>query len=160
MTATRSDVEESAVHSASPEPEDVPGEANAQRAHVRASVDDRVHSRTPRNAVTVGDICRRIGAVFTQPDFYAEDLPALRHTVAYAKRGEWTPEKGLPRFLGVAYARLFAIPVKYVLRHLDWVVDRSSRLCAEVVLLVLLDQFPPLSWLINVDKLPPLSWLI
>lgn len=147
MTTTDSEVGESAVHSALPDPEDAPGDANAQRAHVRASVDDGVHS-PPQNAVTIGDIFRRIGAEFRHPSFYSEDLPALRHTVAYAKRGGWTTEKGLPRFLGVVYARFVAIPFKYVLRHLDWVVDRPSRAAAEVALVVLLAQFPPLSWLI------------
>jgi hypothetical protein len=76
-----------------------------------------------------------------------------------ADRGAWTGETGLPRALGRAFGG-FVIVKKTLLYQLDWVTDRPSTLAVSAALFVLLDQFPPLSLLINVDKIPPLSWLI
>jgi hypothetical protein len=113
----------------------------------------------PENAVTMGDRFRGWLAQFSPPDIVTEDRPSLRKAWAYYKRGGWTVEDGAPRRAGMAFG-WFVIVKKTLLYQIDWVTDRPATLTVATALFVLLDQFPPLSLLINVNTFPPLSWLI
>jgi len=86
-------------------------------------------------------------ATFTPPDIWSTDRPSLKKRWAYATDGEWTTDIGLVRRAGQAYT-VIAIVVATVLNYLDWIIERPSRLAAAAVLVWLLAQFPPLSWLI------------
>lgn len=98
--------------------------------------------------VTVGEVFGGVRDAFTPPDIWSQERPSLSQIWAYATHGEWTNPKGGPRRVGQAYAAVVAFPVAGLAYLLAWVAERPSRLLATVVLLVLLAQVPPLSWLI------------
>lgn len=140
-------VRDSAPHSAVDLEKTEAGGVNASaRARARESSGDSAQSQ-PDSAVTFGDWIRDVGALFTPPDIVKEDRPSMRKRWAYASRGEWTARTGVYRRAGQAYA-IFAVAVSSVLAYIDWVFERPSRLAAAIALVMLLAQFPPLSWLI------------
>lgn len=101
----------------------------------------------PESAVTFGDWARDVGALFTPPDIVRKDRPSLQKAWAYASRGEWTSRAGVYRRAGQAYG-VFALVFKTLAYYADWVVERPTRLAAATAVVLLLAQFPPLSWLI------------
>lgn len=97
---------------------------------------------------TLSDRLAGVGSMFTPPDIWSQDRPSLSKVWAYATRGGWTGDTGLPRRAGQVYALLVALPVIAVCSLIEWSVERGSRMAAVIVLLVLLAQVPPLNWLI------------
>lgn len=89
-----------------------------------------------------------ISGTFTPPDVWSQDRPSLSKLWAYASRGDWTTDTGAPRRAGQAYAALFAFPLTAFAYFAAWVAERPSRLAAATALVVLITQFPPLSWLV------------
>lgn len=97
---------------------------------------------------TLSDRLAGVWSMFTPPDIWSQDRPSLSKVWAYATRGDWTGDTGLPRRVGQVYALLVAVPVIAVCSLIEWSVERGSRMAAVIVLLVLLAQVPPLNWLI------------
>lgn len=89
----------------------------------------------------------RLAGDFTPPDIVRNDQPSLAKRWAYADRGEWTTKDGAPRTAGRAY-NLAVAPVIGALMCVIWIIERPSRHAVAWVLLILLAQIPPLSWLI------------
>lgn len=166
MTATESDTRdargdggEGTVHCAVHTPVETPDGGPDARPRVRTregsggsaqsqpdsapAVDLNKHP-TP---VTWSDRLADTARGFTPPDIWSTDRPSLSLLWAYAARGDWTGDTGLPRRAGQAYAVLVAVPVTAVTYLLAWAAERPSRLIAAVVLLVLLTRVPPLAWL-------------
>ncbi|TYK45122.1 hypothetical protein [Actinomadura decatromicini] len=135
--------------------EPVAGAQRAGRAGARESTAETAQSQ-PDSAepakVTASDYAAEVGSwirtTFTPPDFWSTDRPALEKVWAYATRGEWTTEGGVFRAAGQVYALGVALPIIFVARAVDFVVERPSRLAATAVLLWLLSRVPPLAWLI------------
>lgn len=102
--------------------------------------------------VTLSDYAAETGAwvrsTFTPPDVWSKDRPALSQVWAYASRGEWTTAEGAFRKAGQVYAITVAFPVVAAAYIAAWVAERPGRLATALILLVLLTQVPPLSWLI------------
>jgi hypothetical protein len=98
--------------------------------------------------VTVGEVLGGIREAFTPPDIWSQERPSLSQIWAYAARGEWTNKTGLPRRGGQVYAVAVAFPVVGFAYLVAWTAERFARLVAAAVLLALLAQVPPLSWLI------------
>jgi hypothetical protein len=86
--------------------------------------------------------------LITPPDIWNVGRSALADAKAYADRGEWTGRDGIPRKIGQTYFWFVSLPVRTVLAYIDWIVERPSRLVAALALLLVLAQFPPVSWLI------------
>lgn len=167
MTATESDTRdarvgggEGTVHCAVHSPEETPDAGPNARPRVRTR-EVSGESAQPQDdsapAVDLGkhpdpvtwrDRLADVREVFTPPDIWSTDRPSLSLMWAYAARGDWTGEAGLPRRAGQAYAVLVAVPVTAVTYLLAWAAERPSRLIAAVVLLVVLFRVPPLAWLI------------
>ena len=140
-------VRDSAPHSAVDFEKASDGGANASgRARAREASHESAQSQ-PESAVAFSDWLRKVGALFTPPDIVREDRPSLEKAWAYASRGEWTNRTGVYRRAGQAYAA-FALAVKTICYSIEWVAERPSRLGAAAVLVWLLAQYPPLSWLI------------
>lgn len=97
-------------------------------------------------SATDGDWWGGLLGFVTPPDVWSTDRPSLSKAWAYAARGEWTREDGLPRRAGQAYA-FAAVPVIGLLYLLAWVVERPARLAAAALLVVLLAQFVPVSFI-------------
>ena len=91
---------------------------------------------------------QRIGAGISPPDIWSTARPPLRAVWAYAAHGDWTRESGAPRRAGQAYALLVGLPVVAVAYGVAWSAERPARLIALIVLLVLLAQVPPLTWVL------------
>jgi hypothetical protein len=149
MTVTDS---HSALHSADEEMKTRMGHPNASvRAPARESHESTAQS-DPQSAVTDSDqywdLWAWIKDWITPPSIWTDGSDPLEAEWAYACRGEWTSKDGIPRTAGQAYALLVAMPVLAVAEYLKWIVKRPSRLAAGVVLLFILAQFPPVSWLI------------
>lgn len=166
MTATESDARdawvdggEGTVHCAVHDPVEAPEGGPDARPRVRtregsgesaqsqpdsASAPDGDKHPAP---VTWSDRLADTARGFSPPDIWSTDRPSLSQVWAYAARGDWTGESGLPRRAGQAYAVLVAVPVTAVTYLLAWAAERPSRLIAAVVLLVLLFRVPPLAWL-------------
>lgn len=131
------------------------GTQRAGRAGAREDSPESAQSR-PDSAddvkVTLGDYVAEGGAwirsTFTPPDVWSTDRAALKKVWAYASRGEWTTDAGLFRVAGQVYALVVAVPVIYIAAAAEWTVERFSRLATVALLLWLLSQVPPLSWLI------------
>lgn len=102
----------------------------------------------PPTPVTWSDRIGDVAGVWSPPDIWSQDRPSLRQVWAYAAHGDWTGPNGTPRRVGQVYALAVAVPVVAVAYTLAWAAERGSRLAALTVLLVLLAQVPPLSWLI------------
>jgi len=98
--------------------------------------------------VTVGEVFGGVREAFTPPDIWSQERPSLSQMWAYAAHGEWTNKTGLPRRAGQMYAVTVAFPVAGFAYLVAWTAERFARLVAATVLLVLLTQVPPLSWLI------------
>jgi hypothetical protein len=94
------------------------------------------------------DWLRNAAETFTPPDIWSKDRPSLSQVWAYAARGEWTGPDGAPRRAGQLYALGVALPAAVVAYALAWVFERPARLIAAAVLVAVLTQIPPLSWLI------------
>lgn len=98
--------------------------------------------------VTVGEVFGGVREAFTPPDIWSQERPSLSQIWAYAAHGEWTNKTGLPRRAGQLDAIFIAVPLVALAYTIAWIAERPSRRIATVVLLVLLAQVPPLSWLI------------
>jgi hypothetical protein len=98
--------------------------------------------------VTVSEVFGGVREAFTPPDIWSQERPSLSQIWAYATHGEWTNKTGLPRRAGKLDAILIAVPLVALAYTIAWIAERPSRRIATVVLLVLLAQVPPLSWLI------------
>ncbi len=102
--------------------------------------------------VTLGDYAAETGtwvrSTFTPPDVWSQDRPALNRVWAYASRGEWTTDDGAFRKAGQVYALTVAFPAVGAAYLTAWVAERPTRLATVLILLILLTQVPPLSWLI------------
>jgi hypothetical protein len=83
----------------------------------------------------------------TPPAIWSEDRPALSKVWAYASRGEQAPPTGWPR-RGAQVFAVVTFPLQFALELVQWVLERPARTAAAVVLVVVLAQFPPVSWLI------------
>lgn len=116
------------------------------RGRPRETSDESAQSQ-PQSAVTFSEWIAGLKEWATPPDIVTEDRPSLQKTAAYAMRGEWTTSGGVYRRAGQAYM-VFALVVKTACYSIDWVTERPTRLAAAAVLVWLLAQFPPLSWLI------------
>jgi hypothetical protein len=103
---------------------------------------------TAQSAPTLSDIKGWFQSWATPPDIWSQDRPGLAKTWAYASRGAWARPVGPSRRLGQVYVAVVAFPVKAACQLIDWTIERPSRFAAAVVLLVVLAQFPPISWLI------------
>lgn len=127
----------------------------AGRAGARESSPEAAQSQ-PNSAdpgkVTLGDYAAETGtwvrSTFTPPDVWSKDRPSLSQVWAYASRGEWTTADGGFRKAGQVYALTVAFPVVGAAYLTAWVAERPSRLITVLILLILLAQVPPLSWLI------------
>ena len=142
----------SALHSADEEMNDTVGDPNASvRAPARESLESTAQS-TPQSAVTqrdeFWDVWGWIKDWATPPAIWTDGSEPLEQEWAYACRGEWTSKDGIPRTAGQVYSLLVAMPVLAVAKYVEWVVKRPSRHAAAWVLLFVLAQFPPVSWLI------------
>lgn len=84
----------------------------------------------------------------TPPDIWAQDRPSLAKVWAYATHGGWARPAGFSRRAGQVYAIVVAFPIAACCKYIEWLSERGSRLAAAVVLLIVLAQFPPVSWLI------------
>jgi hypothetical protein len=123
-------------------------ESSAETALLQdeSAPESKADANTP--IVTVGEVFGGVREAITPPDIWSQERPSLSQMWAYAAHGEWTNPKGAPRRVGQAYAAVVAFPVAGLAYLLAWVAERPSRLLAAIVLLVLLAQVPPLSWLI------------
>lgn len=167
MTATESDTQaaepvggEGTVHSAVHSPSETPDAAPNARPRVRTREGSGGSAQSQPNSAPAVDLDKHPASLtwsdrlagtargFTPPDIWSSDRPSLSQMWAYAARGDWTGDTGLPRRAGQAYAVLIAVPVTAVTYLLAWAAERPSRLIAAVVLLVLLTRVPPLAWLI------------
>lgn len=158
MTTTRHSAE-GTVHSAAGNSGEHPEGANAPaRGRPREATRDSAQS-APNSAATFSDAMGRVVAHFSPPDIVEQDRPSLRKAWAYASRGAWTGETGLPRTFGRGFG-VFVLIKKTLIYELDFYTDTPARFAAALGLFALLDQFPPLLWLIDIDKLPPLVWLL
>lgn len=142
----------SALHSADEAADTVVGDPNASvRAPAREDHDPTAQS-TPQSALTESDqywdVWGWIKDLITPPAIWTEGSEPLEQEWAYACRGEWTSKDGIPRKAGQVYALLIALPVLAVADYLKWIIKRPSRLIAAGLLLFVLAQFPPVSWLI------------
>lgn len=149
MTVTDS---HSALHSADEAENDTLQGPNASvRAPARETAESTAQS-APQSAVTDSDETWDMAAwildIVTPPDIWNNGSHPLKDMWAYAARGEWTSRDGVFRTLGKAYYLLFAMPAISVLEYVKWIVERPSRHAAAWVLLFVLAQFPPVSWLI------------
>lgn len=159
MSTTQSDAERGTAQSAQCGPHSDgtrSGKPHAQaRARARESSPGTAQSQ-PDSAdpgkVTLSDYAAETGAwvrsTFTPPDVWSKDRPALSQVWAYASRGEWTTAEGAFRKAGQVYAITVAFPVVAAAYITAWVAERPGRLATVLILLVLLTQVPPLSWLI------------
>lgn len=149
MTVTDS---HSALHSADQAADTVAGDPNASvRAPAREDHDPTAQS-TPQSAVTDSDqywdVWGWIKDWITPPAIWTEGSEPLEQEWAYACRGEWTSKDGIPRTTGQAYSLIVVMPIIAICDYLKWIVKRPSRHAAAWVLLFILAQFPPVSWLI------------
>lgn len=143
---------DSAVHSAVQSPSPAGSGAYAQaRARAREATPQAVHPQpdeAPSVTVTWSEHLADLKAAWMPPDIWRQPRPGLADRWAYATCSkEWTGD-GYLRKAGQAYAIAIALPAAAVLLLADWIVERPSRLAAATVLIALLAQFPPLSWLI------------
>ena len=149
MTVTDS---HSALHSADEAENDTLQGPNASvRAPAREGTESTAQSN-PQSADTDSDenldLWAWISDIVSPPDIWNVGRSALADARAYADRGEWTSRGGIPRRCGQVYFWLFSLPVRAVLAYLDWIIERPSRLAAAALLMFVLAQFPPVSWLI------------
>ncbi|GAA4522889.1 hypothetical protein GCM10023191_102410 [Actinoallomurus oryzae] len=84
----------------------------------------------------------------TPPDIWSSDRPSLAKVWAHATHGQWARPTGPARRAGQIYTVLVAFPIAACCKYIEWLSERASRLVAAGVLLVVLAQFPPISWLI------------
>lgn len=166
MTATESDAREAradggegTVHCAVHSPAETPDAGPDARPRVRTREGSGESAQSQPDSAPAVDLDKHpvpvawsdrladAAGTFTPPDIWSTDRPSLSQVWAYAARGDWTSETGLPRRAGQAYAVLVAVPVTAVTYLLAWAAERPSRLAAAVVLLVLLSRVPPLAWL-------------
>jgi hypothetical protein len=145
-------VGDSAPHSALHSPEDPLGDAHASvRAPARESHESTAQSN-PKSALTerdyFGEAWTWLKDWITPPEIWTEGSAPLKQEWEYACRGEWTTRDGFVRMAGQAYQIFVAFPVTTVCDYLKWIVKRPSRHAAAWLLLCLLAQFPPVSWLI------------
>lgn len=159
MSNTHGDLEKRTAHSAQCGPHNQDdAHSAAQRAGRAGAREDRTSAAQsqPESAdtptVTVSDYAAEVGgwvrSTFTPPNVWSQDRAALHKVWAYAARGEWTTETGPARRAGQVYAIAVAVPVIFTAAVIEWAVERPARLIAALVLLALLAQLPPLSWLI------------
>lgn len=167
MSTTESDIrdgqaveEEGTVHYAvhSPVEDDGTNPKARQRASARESTPESAQSQ-PDSApssestdappsVTWSEHLAGARDVLTPPDIWSQERPSLSQVWAHATHGDWTRKTGLPRRAGQIDALFIAVPLVGLAYLLAWIVERPSRRIAAAVLLVLLAQVPPLSWLI------------
>ena len=163
MSATESDAHdggEGTVHCAvhNPSEDGQPDPKARQRARARESSPESAQSQAPSAPavdlnkdpapVTLSERLTDVAGVFSPPDIWSQDRPSLSSVWAYASHGDWTNPAGAPRRIGQMYALLASVPVVAIAYTLAWTAERPARLAAVIVLLVLLAQVPPLSWLI------------
>ena len=84
----------------------------------------------------------------TPPEIWTEPAEPLKSEWEYATSGEWTDNVGVLRKLGQVYSIAVVFPIFAVADYVKWIVKRPSRLLFTVVLLVVLAQLPPLSWIV------------
>ena len=167
MTATDSDARErepgggaGTVHCAVHDPGETPDsgvdarprvrtrEGSGESAQSQAPSAPAVDLRKEPAPITLGERFPDLRTMFSPPDIWLQDRPSLSSVWAYASHGDWTNPAGAPRRIGQMYALLASVPVVAIAYTLAWTAERPARLAAVIVLLVLLAQVPPLSWLI------------
>lgn len=155
-TGGGADTVHSAVHSPGDDTDPAPNarpctrvrEGSGESAQSQPDSAPPVDLNKSPNPVTWSDRIGGAAGVFSPPDIWSQERPSLQQVWAYATRGGWTRPDGVPRRFGQVYAVVVAFPVAAVAYSLAWAAERGSRLVALIVLLVLLAQVPPLSWLI------------
>jgi hypothetical protein len=149
MTVTDS---HSALHSAGEAENDtLQGPSASVRAPARERAESTAQS-TPQSADTDSDgnwdVWAWIQDWITPPSIWTDGSEPLQDKWAYACRGEWTAKDGIPRAVGQLYCVFVAMPVTAAADYVKWIVERPSRHVAAWLLLFVLAQFPPVSWLI------------
>lgn len=144
---------QSAVQSPPRTPETPPRATRAYAREVKASTvqpqpDSAPHPDPPKVTASdyAADAAAWVQGTFTPPDVWRDPSASLADRWAYATQGEWTGQ-GFIRTAGQVYALAIALPAAAVCRVADWVIERPGRAAAAGVLLAVLAQFPPVSWL-------------
>lgn len=113
------------------------GRARARLGRGFAAVRAVAESRCRDRAAWV-----RLGRVFIPPKLITERRPSLKEQWYYAHGGEHLPERGVWRFLAMAYAVLVSLPTSCLAYVYEWVWERPTRALAAFVLAGVLTQVP------------------
>lgn len=109
----------------------------------------RSNTETLRNRLSAaGQLFR---AWIVPPSLLTEPMASMAELTAYAYRGRWTADRtGFIRGIGKLWFTVIVLPVAYLLRLAEWLIQRPSRaIVATGIWLLIAHSDGPGPWLID-----------